>query len=103
MKPVIRVRELYKIYRIGENRVRALNAVSFDIYPGEFVAIVGTSGSGKSTCLNMLAGLEPPTKGAIEVAGERIDQMNEQELVRFRQDHVGFIFQSYNLLPTMNT
>ena len=102
MKPVIRVRELYKIYRIGENRVRALNAVSFDIYPGEFVAIVGTSGSGKSTCLNMLAGLEPPTKGAIEVAGERIDQMNEQELVRFRRDHVGFIFQSYNLLPTMN-
>ena len=99
---VIRVRDLYKIYRVGTNRVHALNGVSFSISRGEFVAIVGTSGSGKSTLLNMLAGLEPPTKGNIEIAGKRIDRMNERELVAFRRDNVGFIFQSYNLLNTMN-
>ena len=101
-KTVIRVRDLFKIYEVGTNRVYALNGVSFDIHYGEFVAIVGTSGSGKSTLLNMLAGLEPPSKGVIEIAGKRIDRMNERELVRFRRDHVGFIFQSYNLLNTMN-
>ena len=99
---IIEVRELYKIYRVGENRVYALNGVSFDIDQGEFVAIVGTSGSGKSTLLNMLAGLEPPTKGSITVAGKRIDRMNEEQLVAFRRQNVGFIFQSYNLLNTMN-
>ena len=102
MEPLIKVRELYKIYQIGENRVYALNGVSFDIYPGEFIAIVGTSGSGKSTCLNMLAGLEKPSKGSIDIGGKRIDQMNEAQLVRFRRLNVGFIFQSYNLLNTMN-
>ncbi len=102
MEPLIKVRELYKIYQIGENRVYALNGVSFDIYPGEFIAIVGTSGSGKSTCLNMLAGLEKPSRGKIEIGGKRIDGMNEAQLVRFRRLNVGFIFQSYNLLNTMN-
>lgn len=101
-KPVIKVRDLYKIYRVGTNKVYALNGVSFDIYKGEFVAIVGTSGSGKSTLLNMLAGLEPPTKGDISIGGKRIDRMNERQLVSFRRDNVGFIFQSYNLLNTMN-
>ena len=101
-KNVISVRDLYKIYKIGENRVYALNGVSFDIGRGEFVAIVGTSGSGKSTLLNMLAGLEPPTKGSIEIAGKRIDRMNERQLVAFRRNNIGFIFQSYNLLNTMN-
>ena len=102
MEPVIKVRNLYKIFRIGENRVYALNGVSFDVYPGEFIAIVGTSGSGKSTCLNMLAGLEKPTKGEILIAGKRVDRMDEDGLVRFRRMHVGFIFQSYNLLNSMN-
>ena len=101
-KPVIKVRGLYKIYRVGTNKVYALNGVSFDIYKGEFVAIVGTSGSGKSTLLNMLAGLEPPTKGEISIGGKRVDKMNERQLVSFRRDNVGFIFQSYNLLNTMN-
>lgn len=99
---MIEVRNLYKIYRVGTNKVYALNGVSFDIFQGEFVAIVGTSGSGKSTLLNMLAGLEPPTKGAVRIAGRRIEQMNEKELVAFRRQNVGFIFQSYNLLNTMN-
>lgn len=99
---VISVRDLYKIYTIGTNKVRALNGVSFDINRGEFVAIVGTSGSGKSTLLNMLAGLEKPTKGQIVIAGEHIETKNESGLVNFRQKHIGFIFQSYNLLPNLN-
>lgn len=101
-KRIIEVRDLYKIYQVGSNQVHALNGVSFDIYKGEFVAVVGTSGSGKSTLLNMLAGLEPPTKGTIQIAGKRIDRMNERQLVAFRRNNVGFIFQSYNLLNTMN-
>ena len=101
-KTVIRVRDLYRIYELGEEKVRALNGVSFDVHKGEFCAIVGTSGSGKSTLLNMLAGLEKPTKGQVVIAGEHIEKMNESKLVKFRQQHIGFIFQSYNLMPTMN-
>ncbi len=100
-KPMIQVRNLHKVYSIGKNRVHALNGVSLDIYEGEFCAIVGTSGSGKSTMLNMLAGLEKPTKGQIVIAGQHIESMNETKLVKFRRDHVGFIFQSFNLLATM--
>ena len=101
-KPVIVVKDLYKVYRIGENRVRALNGVSFSINRGEFCAIVGTSGSGKSTLLNMLAGLEKPTKGEIVIVGEHMERKNENQLVKFRREHIGFIFQSFNLLGTMN-
>lgn len=100
--PVIQVKNLYKIYRVGEERVRALNGLDFSIYKGEFCSIVGTSGSGKSTLLNMLAGLEPPTKGEIVIAGEHIETKTENQLVKFRRDHIGFIFQSFNLMPTMN-
>ncbi len=99
---VIEVRNLYKIYKIGTNKVRALNGVDFKVYEGEFCAIVGTSGSGKSTLLNMLAGLEKPTKGQIIIAGHHIEKMNENKLVKFRRQNVGFIFQSFNLLGTMN-
>ena len=99
---VITVKDLYKIYRIGDNRVRALNGVSFTINKGEFCAIVGTSGSGKSTLLNMLAGLEKPTKGEIIIAGEHMEKKSENQLVRFRREHIGFIFQSFNLMGTMN-
>ncbi len=100
--PIIEVRNLYKIYKVGTNRVYALNGVDFTMYKGEFCAIVGPSGSGKSTLLNMLAGLEPPTKGEIIVAGEHIEKMGENRLVGFRRENVGFIFQSYNLLQTLN-
>lgn len=100
--PVIRVRNLYKIYRVGETKVRALNGVDFEIYKGEFVAIVGTSGSGKSTLLNMLAGLEKPTKGEIIIGKVHMERLTEEQLVAFRREKVGFIFQSYNLLNTMN-
>lgn len=101
-KPVIEVEDLYKIYRVGDERVRALNGVSFKIYEGEFCAIVGTSGSGKSTLLNMMAGLEKPTKGQIVIKNTHIEKLNENKLVKFRREHVGFIFQSFNLLGTMN-
>lgn len=102
VKKIIEVKELFKLYRVGDNIVRALNGVDFEIYEGEFCAIVGTSGSGKSTLLNMLAGLEKPTKGEIIIQGEHIEHMNEECLVKFRRDHVGFIFQSFHLLQTMN-
>jgi putative ABC transport system ATP-binding protein len=87
---------------VGDSIVRALDGVSFEIHKGEFCAIVGTSGSGKSTLLNMLAGLEKPTKGEIVISGSHIEKMKEDELVRFRREHVGFIFQSFHLIGTMN-
>ncbi len=98
----IKVKGLYKLYRVGEETVRALNGVDFEIKKGEFCSIVGASGSGKSTLLNMLAGLEKPTKGAIVTAGEHIEKKRENQLVRFRREHIGFIFQSFNLMSTMN-
>ncbi len=101
-EPVIQVKNLYKIFRVGSSKVRALNGVDLTIYRGEFCAIVGTSGSGKSTMLNMLAGLEKPTKGEVIVAGEHLENMSENQLVKFRREKVGFIFQSFNLLGTMN-
>ena len=102
MKNVISVKDLYKIYRVGDEKVKALNGVSFEIEKGKFIAVTGTSGSGKSTLLNMLAGLEKPTKGEIVIAGEHMENKNEAQLVNFRRAHVGFIFQSYNLLKEMD-
>ena len=102
MDRVIEVKSLYKLYRVGDEVVRALDGVGFDIFEGEFCAIVGTSGSGKSTLLNMLAGLEKPTRGSVVIAGQHIENLTEEQLVRFRRDHVGFIFQSFHLLGTMN-
>lgn len=102
MEKVIEVKNLYKLYRVGDEIVRALDGVDFEIFRGEFCAIVGTSGSGKSTLLNMLAGLEKPTKGNVIIAGEHIENLNEEQLVSFRRKNVGFIFQSFHLLGTMN-
>ena len=101
-QPVIQVKNLYKIYRVGHNKVRALNGVDLEIYQGEFYSIVGTSGSGKSTMLNMMADLQKPTKGEVIISGEHLERMNENQLVKFRREHVGFIFQSFHLLGTMN-
>lgn len=102
MEKVISVKNLYKLYRVGASYVHALNGVDFEIYKGEFCAIVGTSGSGKSTLLNMLAGLEKPTRGEVVLNGEHMEKMNEEQLVRFRRENVGFIFQSFNLLGTLD-
>ena len=100
--PIIQVKNLYKVYQVGETKVFALNGVSFSLNKGEFCAVVGPSGSGKSTLLNMMAGLEKPSKGEIIIAGTHIEKMTEKQLVTFRRQNVGFIFQSYNLIKTMN-
>jgi len=100
VKPAIALREVTKIYAIGTEKLRALDDVSIDIYPGEFACIIGRSGSGKSTLLNMMAGLEKPSKGSIRIAGKQIERMNEGQLVQFRLNHIGFVFQSFNLFAT---
>jgi putative ABC transport system ATP-binding protein len=98
---MIRTNNLRKVYRIGKEKVVALAGVNLEIAQGEICCIVGQSGSGKSTLLNMLAGLEKPTKGSIIIAGERVSSMDENRLALFRQQNLGFIFQSYNLLPQL--
>jgi putative ABC transport system ATP-binding protein len=98
MAAIIEVRNLIKVYKVGSDKVVALNNVTFSIEEGEICCILGTSGSGKSTLLNMLAGLEKPTRGEILIDKQRIEKMNEKWVTRFRQKNVGFVFQSYNLL-----
>ncbi len=90
-----------KVYRMGEERIVALAGIDLTIQKGEVCCLLGASGSGKSTLLNMMAGLEKPTKGDIRLRRHRIEKMNENELALFRQQYVGFVFQSYNLLPSL--
>ncbi len=98
---IIELKNLRKVYRIGEEKVVALDDVSLDIKKGEFCCLLGTSGSGKSTLLNLMAGLEKPTKGTIRIKGQSIQKMSEKKLAKFRQENLGFVFQSYNLLPML--
>lgn len=100
-KPLIRVEHVRKVYRMGEEKVVALNDVSLSIYKGEIVCFLGTSGSGKSTFLNMVAGLEKPTKGEIFIGDIPIHKLNEERVTLFRQKNIGFIFQAYHLLPML--
>lgn len=97
----IKVSKLRKVYRLKTEKIVALGNISFEIKKGEICCLLGTSGSGKSTLLNMLAGLEKPTKGSVTINGTRIDKLNEKQLAIFRQKNIGFIFQSYNLLPNL--
>ena len=90
-----------KVYQKGKERVEVLHSLDLEIPQGDFIAIMGPSGSGKTTLLNLLGGLDQPTEGSIEVAGERIDRLSGGELARWRADHVGFVFQLYNLLPVL--
>lgn len=101
MENIIELKNLRKVYRVGNEKVVALDCINLDIKRGEFCCLLGTSGSGKSTLLNMMAGLEKPTKGSIVIEGQQIEKMNEKKLAKFRQEHVGFVFQSYNLLPML--
>lgn len=98
----ISVRHLYKVFRMGEEKVYALRDVNLDIARGEMVCLLGPSGSGKSTLLNALAGLERPTKGEIVIGGVHMEQLSESQITLFRSLNVGFVFQSYNLIPTLN-
>ncbi len=99
--PIVRIRDLVKDYRRGAETVRVLDGLSLDIQQGDFVALMGPSGSGKSTLLNLIGGLDRPTSGTLEVDGLRVDELSEGSLGRWRADHVGFIFQMYNLLPVL--
>ncbi len=100
-KPLIEIRHVRKIYRMGEEKVIALDDISLDIYRGEIICFLGKSGSGKSTFLNMVAGLEKPTKGEIMIGNVPIHKLSEEEVTLFRQKNIGFIFQAYNLLPML--
>ena len=101
MANVVTITGVKKLYKMGSETVAALNGVDLRIDEGEFVALMGPSGSGKSTLLNMIAGLEKPTSGTVVLNGTHIEKMNERKLAVFRQKNLGFVFQSYNLLPTM--
>ncbi len=99
---LVRVRDLVKEYRRGGEALRVLDGLSLDLYRGEFVALMGPSGSGKSTLLNLIGGLDRPTAGSIEIDGRRIDRLRDADLAHWRADHVGFVFQMYNLLPVLS-
>lgn len=97
--PVIRLQDVRKEYVVGDSHIHALDGVSLTVSHGEFVCISGRSGSGKSTMLNMLAGLEKPTSGEIVILDKHIENMSESARIRFRRQYIGFVFQSYNLMP----
>lgn len=98
---VIRINKLRKVYRMGDEKIVAINNVSLNFIKGEICCLLGTSGSGKSTLLNLISGLEKPTKGEIIIHKKHIERMNEDQLAKFRQEYIGFVFQSYNLLGTL--
>ena len=99
---LVRIRQLTKFYQRGSETVHVLENLDLDIQQGDFLALMGPSGSGKSTLLNLIGGLDRPTSGSIEVAGQRTDTMSDSALGRWRADHVGFVFQMYNLLPVLS-
>lgn len=99
MAALIEARDLLKLYRMGDETVHALDGVSFTIERGDYCAIVGPSGSGKSTLMNILGGLDTPTNGRITIAGNDIGAMSDEDLAVFRNQTIGFVFQSFNLLP----
>jgi putative ABC transport system ATP-binding protein len=100
-EPIVQIRELTKIYRQGEIEVMALDNITLDIAAGEFVALMGPSGSGKSTLLHIIAGIDRPTKGQCIVQGTDVAALSETELADWRNNHVGFVFQTFNLIPVL--
>jgi len=100
-EPVFRARALTKVYRMGESEVHALRGVDLEIRAGEFIVLLGPSGSGKSTLLNILGGLDTPTTGDVRFLDHQLTGADEAELTRYRREHVGFVFQFYNLIPSL--
>ena len=102
MPVVVRLDNVVKTYSMGESEVHALRGISFEIAQGEFLSIMGPSGSGKSTCMNMIGCLDRPTSGIVEINGKETAKMTEKELAVLRNQTVGFVFQQYHLIPSMN-
>lgn len=100
--PLVEFLDIYKIYEMGDTSVHALDGVSFSIYYGEFVAIIGQSGSGKSTCMNIIGCLDVPTSGTYRLKGTDVSRLTDDEQAEIRNKTLGFIFQQYNLLPKLN-
>lgn len=100
--PLIDLRDIYKIYYMGDEEVRANDGINLKIYSGEFVAIVGKSGSGKSTLMNIIGALDVPTDGEYYLGGEDVSDMSDNQLAEIRNEMIGFVFQQYNLLPKLN-
>ena len=101
-QPIISVSDLRKVYRVGDVDVNALRGVNLEVPAGEFLAIIGHSGSGKSTLFNVIGGLTPPTSGTVLIRGRDIAKMSDIERTRLRRKAIGFVFQKYNLLPTLS-
>ena len=99
--PIVVARQLVKTYVTGNIKVEAIRGVDFSIEPASFVSFIGPSGSGKSTLLNMIGCLDPPTAGQLQVAGQEITHLNRQDAARFRGEHIGFVFQDFNLIPVL--
>jgi putative ABC transport system ATP-binding protein len=100
-KPLVTVRDLHKVFQRGGQRIDVLQGVNLDIPEGDYLSLMGPSGSGKTTLLNLIGGLDTPTEGSIEVAGDRIDKLSGGKLSAWRARHIGFVFQLYNLLPVL--
>jgi putative ABC transport system ATP-binding protein len=100
-EPVFRMREVSKVYHVGDVEVVALREVSLELFAGEFVVLLGPSGSGKSTLLNLLGGLDVPTAGEVDYLDHSLSSGDDERLTRFRREHVGFVFQFYNLIPSL--
>ena len=101
MQTQVRIQDLHKVYFRGSERIDVLQGVNLEIPEGDFLALMGPSGSGKTTLLNLMGGLDTPSEGSIEVAGDRIDRMSGARLSAWRARHIGFVFQMYNLLPVL--
>ena len=102
MDALVRIRGVHKYFRRGSERIDVLKGVDLDIPSGAFLALMGPSGSGKTTLLNLMGGLDTPTAGSVEVGGVPIQELRGGRLARWRSQHVGFVFQLYNLLPVLN-
>ncbi|MCW5577487.1 MAG: ABC transporter ATP-binding protein [Dokdonella sp.] len=102
MSNIVEIRNLSKVYERGRQKVEVLHHIDLDIAQGDFLALMGPSGSGKTTLLNLIGGLDSPSQGTLVVDGERIDRLGEGALAKWRSEHVGFVFQFYNLLPMLS-
>jgi putative ABC transport system ATP-binding protein len=102
MSALVEIRGLSKVYQRGKERIEVLHQIDLDIEEGEFLALMGPSGSGKTTLLNLIGGLDTPTAGTLTIGGQRIHELSESALAKWRSAHVGFVFQFYNLLPMLS-